>query len=418
MFEETRSLIKEHGGLIAAAFLLVFFSAFGQSVFFGAYIPHFQEEIGLSKTALGSIYAIATIASSLVIVFTGKALDRFPLRHFLAFVMAGVAVGCFVLADAHTALSLFLAFFLLRQFGQGLMVLSATTSVNRYLSKGRGKAVALVSLGGSAHLMIFPPMALYLEQYIGWREAWTYYGWFILLVLLPAFWFYLKSHQRTTHANWESRMKAEAEQTVNALENEWTRKHVLKDWRFYALISIAIIPPFVGTVIFFYQRELAESLSLTPLAFAGTFPLFTAASVFCSLSAGHLIDKYGEKPVLIAFPILFSIGLALLTSGAGLIFALAGMMFIGGANGMMNTTGGPLLAHLYGTKHLGSIKSLLFSTNILASALSPFTFGFLMDRGYDITTQLSWIIFYSGVIWLLAFPVCKNIKKERTHDHT
>ncbi len=413
MLTNTRTLLKDHGGLIAAGFLLVFFSAFGQSVFFGVYLPYFQEEIGLSKTALGGLYAIATVASAVVIIFTGKALDHFPLRHVLAGVMLGVAVGCFVLAGAQSAVMLLLAFFLLRQCAQGLMVLSASTAVNRYLEKDRGKAQAIVSLGGSVHIMIFPAAGLLLDHYVGWRDAWLYYGLFIIAILIPAFWIYLRHHQSTTHARWETRMKAESEKAAAAIEDEWTRAHVLKDWRFYGLVAITMISPYTGTAIVLYQRELAESLSLTPLAFAGSFPFFTGASIACSLLAGYIIDKYGEKPVLAGYPLIYAAGLAMLVvAGNSLPLTFAAMAVIGGANGMVMTIGGPLLAHMYGTKHFGGIKSLLFSSSIFASALSPFTFGFFMDAGYDIMTQLSWVIFYAGTVWLLAFPICRKLKRQ------
>lgn len=413
MFQDTRSMLKEHGGLIAAGFLLIFFSVFGQSVFFGVYLPMIQDELSLSKTSVGSLYAIATIASSIVIIFTGKGLDHVPLRNFLVFVFAGLATGCFLMANVQSALMLLIAFFLLRQFGQGLMVLSSSTSINRYLSKNRGKAVAITTLGGSFQLMIFPLLALNFDRFADWRDAWTYYGIFVLFILMPSFWFYLRTHQATTHARWESRVKAEQEQALDAIEDHWTRKHVLKDWRFYGIVAIAMISPFVGTVIFFYQRELAESLSLTPIAFAASFPFFTVATMLASLTAGAIIDKFGEKPALITYPLLYTAGLLLLTSASNLTIVYTGMVLLGLASGIMATTGGPLLANLYGTKHVASIKSLLFSSNILASALSPFLFGFMIDKGYDITTLFSWVVYYSGVIWLLAFPICRKRKTKR-----
>lgn len=414
MFDDTRTLFRDHGGLMAASFVLILFSVFGQSVFFGAYLPVLREDLGLSKTGIGSLYAIATIASSIVIIFTGKGLDRFPLRHYMVFVFAGLAAGCFLMAGAQNIVMLLGAFFLLRQFGQGLMVLSSHTAINRYLTENRGKAVAITNMGGAAQLVIFPLMALSLAEYISWREAWVYYGIFVLAVLLPGFWFYLKSHQRTTHARWLAQLEAEKEKAAEQADLQWSLNHVLKDWRFYGLVSIAIIPAFVGTAIFFYQHEIAASLDMTPIAFAASFPFWTAAMVTFSIIAGYLIDKFGEKPVLVAFPLLFTLGLALLTHSSHFLLAFTGMVIIGGANGMMNTIGGPLLAYLYGTQHLGSIKSMLFSANILASALSPFTFGLFMDLGYDVTTQLSWIIYYSAGIWLIAFPLCSKPKRLKT----
>jgi len=410
MFTDTRSLLSEHGGLIVVCFLFIFFSIFGQSVFFGVYLPAIQEDLNLTKTALGLIYAKATIASSIVIIFAGKGLDYYPLRNFVAVVLCGLALGCFVMASAQSTLMLLLAFFLLRQFGQGLLVLCSSASINRYLDKNRGKAVALTSLGSSLQLMIFPILALSLDGFVGWRTAWNYYGFFVLFVLLPGFWFYLKTHQTKTHAKWQQNVKAQSEDEQVKKRDQWTRKRVLRDWRFYGIVAIAMISPFVGTVIFFYQRELAESLSITPMAFAASFPFFTVSMIASSFISGAIIDKYGEKAALVSYPIIYSVGLFLMSAGSGLAVTYSGMVVLGLSTGIMSTIGGPLLAKYYGTKHLASIKSLLFSTSILASALSPFIFGFFMDQGYEITTLFSSVIYYSGVVWILAFPICRNVK--------
>lgn len=412
MLKSTYELLQVHGLLIVASFLLVFFSVFGQSVFFGAYIPLLKEELNLSNTSVSFAYTIATISSSVIIIFTGKALDYFALRKFVIFILIGLASGCIVMANSYNIIVLTIAFFILRQFGQGLMVLSAHTSINRYIHKNKGKALALTSLGGSFMIIVFPVIALAARDYMSWRDAWVCYSLFILLILCPTFSFLLSSHQRTTHAQWEKEILAKDDHIANKENLNWSRAHVLKDWRFYALLSITVLSPFIGTAIFFYQGELANSLSMTPLAFAATFPIFTFASIVFSIVAGQVIDIYGEKPVLISFPILYALGLYLLSSQLGNISVYTGMLLIGGSNGVISILGGPILTHLYGTKYLGAIKSMLFSSSILSSAISPLMFGFLIDHGYDITTLLSWGVYYAGSIWLVAIPISQNLRKK------
>lgn len=411
MFASSFHMMKEHGGLIFMGFMLYFFSVFGQSLCFGIYLPALENDLGMSKTEIGGLYAAATIFSAVAIIFTGKMLDHMRLRHFVALTCAGLAAGCFVMAGAIGPLSLFIAFFLLRQFGQGLMVLSATTSVNRYLERNRGKAQALASLGASAHLIVFPLLALTLENYFDWRVVWFYYGLFTALLLLPGFWFYLRAHQSKTHQRWQQRVQAASAQAAAMLQKDWTQKHVIMNWRFYALVALTLIAPFVGTAIFFFQRELAASLGLTPMAFAASFPVFTISYIICAFAAGVVIDRYGEKPVLASYPLVYMAGLILLTlpiHNGMLLLTYGGMFLIGAANGMVGTATGPLLAQLYGTKYLGGIKSLLFSTTIVSSALSPLFFGFLLDQGYAITTLLAWVIPYAALVWLLAFPLCRD----------
>ena len=417
MFNDSRTLLKHHGGLIFAGFLLFFFSIFGQSAIFGAYLPAIREDLGLTKTDTGALYAAATIASGIAIVFTGKLLDFHRLRHVLAGSIIGLVLGCFAMAVATGPFVLFVAFFLLRQCGQGLMVHSANTAINRYIEHGRGKAMAMIIQGGPLHVVVFPPFALWLAHYVEWRMAWVGYGLFALLFILPGFWFYLRRHQSTTHALWERRMKAESELAVSEKEKIWTRRHVIKDWRFYAISSIFIIAPFVGTVLFFYQQEIADSVGISPLLYTTTFPGSAFCMIFGGFLAGYVIDKYGEKPGLMVVPLLYTAGLLAIaaTHKLGLPFLHAGMYITGMAAGIASTTGGPLIARLYGTKHLGGIKALLFSVNILSSATSPFIFGFLMDRGHDITTLLSWVAFYTGVVWLVVFPVFATLDHKKHH---
>lgn len=411
-FQNTIKLFKEHGGLITLCFLMIFFSVFGQSIFFGVYLPMIREEIGLSKTYTGALYAGATITSAILIIFTGKKLDDYPLRYFVIGVLIMLAIGCLTMSFVHSAITLFIAFLILRQFGQGLLCLSSSTSINRYMNKNRGKAIAITGLGGSLHMMVFPVAALALNDYFDWRVMWQFYAAFIVFALLPLFWFGLKSHQGGRHTAWQNRVKAETAQALEEISKHWTRKEVLSHWKFYAILAVMAVAPFVGTVIFFYQHELALSLGLEPIAFAASFPLFTIASVIASLGAGHIIDLYGEKLALITYPALYALGLVALTQGTGLGFVYIGMFSIGAANGIMSTTGGPLLSKLYGTKHLGGIKSIVFSWSIFASAVSPFLFGLLMDKGIDIKLLFFICSFYASIVWLLAFPICRGMRHD------
>lgn len=411
MFTETRNLLKDHGGLIFAAFLLFFFSIFGQSAFFGAYLPDIQAALGLSKTETGSLYSAATVLSAIVLIFTGRLVDTHRLRHVLAGALIGLAAGCFMLAGAVNAFMLFIAFFILRQCGQGLMVHSGITAVNRYLETGRGKAMGMISQGGPFHIIVFPPLALWLAHYLDWRTAWVAYGVFILAVLLPGFWFYLRRHQSTTHALWERRQQAAIDIATDSAHKQWTRRHVLRDWRFYGLCAILCIPAFVGTILFFYQHDMALALGVSPLTYASAMAACSLAMIGFNFCGGYMIDRYGEKPVIILFTLTYTVGIAAMTFLPPLAALYTGLILMCGAGAALGTAGGPVIVQLYGTQHLGAIKSMLFSANVMGAAASPVLFGFLMDRGYDITTILSWVAFYTGTIWVLALPVFATLKK-------
>ena len=407
-------VIKAHGGLISAAFLLMVFSGFGQSVFIGVFLPDIQAHFSIDKTTLGSIYAAATICSAIAMVWSGKLLDQLKLRNFITLTLLGLALGCLLLGTAFHPLMLFPAFFCLRQFGQGLMTLSGTTMINRYIEDGRGRAQSIAQNGLPVHGALFPLAGALLLQHFGFMTSWLGYACFVVIVLVPFFWFFLRAHEDKTHRAWSERMAAKdaaaaASGIGAALSDEWTRNRVLKDWRFYALLSIMMIPPCFGTAVFFYQTAIAESLELEHSVFATGFFFLTIASVATTLIAGPVMDQYGEKSLLIAFPVFYAAGLAGLAYADGLVGLYIALALIGAGGGIMSITGGPLYAKMYGTKHFASIKSLNVMSMIVASALSPPLCGYMLDYGFEIGQILLYFAIYTAAAWVFILATIRKM---------
>ena len=60
------------------------------------------------------------------------------------------------------------------------------------------------------------------------------------------------------------------------------------------------------------------------------------------------------------------------------------MIFLGLASGGQSTAVNALWAELYGTEHLGAIRSLAMAFSVFGSALSPIVFGAVFDRGVPV----------------------------------
>lgn len=411
-------VLKAYKGLLAAAFTLMVFSGFGQSVFFGAYLPEIQTRFGIDKTTLGSIYSAATISSALLMAWSGKFLDTMPLTRFITIILVGLALGCALMGVATHPAILFLAFLCLRQFGQGLMVLAGTTAINRYIEEGRGRAQSMAQTGLPIHAALFPITGLFILKTIGFSASWLLYSGFIIAVLIPFYYVLLKSHEEKTHKAWKTKLEEDEKSTpLDLLPDQWTRKRVLMDWRFYAIMAVMVIPPCFGTAVFFFQSIVAETNGITQTAFAGGFIFLTLASVISALAAGIIMDQYGEKPLLLSFPIIYALGLICLASGFGILSAYAGLAIIGLGGGIMSITGGPLYAKMYGTKHYGSIKSLSIISMVVASAVSPPLTGYLLDTNISIDQVLIYFSVYAFAAWIfIAASIGKITKNEVKHE--
>jgi len=78
--------------------------------------------------------------------------------------------------------------------------------------------------------------------------------------------------------------------------------------------------------------------------------------------------------------------------GIFIYFTLAGI-----STGGAMTVGGLLWPELYGTKHLGAIRSLSVSLMVFATALAPVTFGWMIDAGLSASAIANISLVYSLV---------------------
>ena len=368
---------------VAFGFLAAFGSNFGQTYFIGVFGPSVQAEFGLSHTAWGTIYMIGTLASALALPWTGKQIDRLDLRLYTLLTVLLLAVACVVMATTVGPVMLVLAIFLLRQSGQGLMSHISLTTMARYFDTGRGRAIAIATLGFSASEAIFPLLAVVAIGLIGWR--WTYGGaaLFALVVLIPALLWLLKGHG-ARHESYVQRLNdpsSPAHRTTS-----WTRGEVMRDPSFYLLLSGILAPALILTAMFFHHLNVAAAKGWSDAWITGNYVVYAAATVLTSLLSGPLIDRLGAVrlvPFMMAPLTLAMLAIGLFDNPFVVLpyFILAGV-----STGIAHTTISAMWAEVYGVTHLGAIKSLVAALSVFASALGPVVMGGLMDLGMSTNT--------------------------------
>ena len=68
--------------VIIFGFIFTFFSSFGQSFFLGLFNAPIRNELGITHGQFGSIYASATIFSSLLLIWVGKKIDDYRILNY------------------------------------------------------------------------------------------------------------------------------------------------------------------------------------------------------------------------------------------------------------------------------------------------------------------------------------------------
>ena len=391
---------------VSFGFFLALFSSFGQTFYVALFNGVLNDELGLSSSQLGSLYGAATFISAVLLIGIGKLIDVWDLRVFTIFSFTILAAACLMFANVTGPLTLLIAILGLRLGGQGLMSHTALTSMSRYFESERGIAVSIANIGFAAGVAIFPFIGALVIAIYGWRGIWTGSAALILCVCLP--WaLYLLRGQTQRHASYVERQTAPVDENSPARKVGWTRSQVLRDKRFYLLMPIMMSMPFVATGIQFHQIILVEEKGWVLATFASGYFVAALFNVVGGLSVGNFVTRLGGINRIVPwFMAPLCVSMILLISFDTPLIIWIYMITNGLNGGMFGVVHNVLWAELYGTQHLGAIRSLVTSTTIFAAALAPALMGWLLDSGW--TMRL--IAAVSLVYILVAMVITTRVK--------
>lgn len=356
-------------------FLLAFLSSAGQTYFIGVFGPGIRADFNLNAGEWGQIYLLGTLASAVVINWSGSLLDRYDLRWFTVACLSGLAIACYFISWVSAPAVLVVAIFLLRQFGQGLASHTGLTSMARYHDADRGKAIALAAIGFSCGEALLPSLGLFASEVIGWRETYRWVAVFVVLAILPALWL-LRGHGERHEAH-ERSLQKQAEQG----RKHYTRSAVLRELRFYLMLPAMIAPSMIVTALFFFPDEIARNQDWSTLWVTGNYWMYSLSAMATTFSSGAVIDRFSAKKVVPFFLVPLVVALVFLAGSADRWVIWPYMFFMGICSGLYFTGFSALWAELYGAKYLGAIKSLTNAIMVFASALGPALVGTLLDYG-------------------------------------
>ena len=381
--------------VILFGFIFTFFSSFGQSFFLGLFNSSIRDALSITHGQFGSIYASATLLSSFILVWVGKKIDDFNILKFASYVIALLAVSCFLFSKISSVVFLFFSIFLMRLSGQGLMSHTATTTISRFFEKTRGRALSTTWLGLSLAEFILPLLIIFLLTFVDWRNIWIVISIFVIVVL-PIITFSLVKN-----------IKLDSRETVNLNDvktkeiKQWKRSEVLKDYRFYIICLTMLAMPSIATGTFVYQSFIVSSKNWGPYVIAQSFMVYSVLSVITLFLSGFLIDKFTSRKLLIYMniPLLVATFVLYYFNSPFSSFVFLGL--IGVSNGLSNVLGSATWAEIYGVKYIGSIKALTTAFMVFSTAFGTALFGILIDNSFSIEQ----IALVSGSYILIAISL-------------
>lgn len=371
-----------HPRVLSFGVLLTLFSSFGQTFLISIFVPRLLEEFTLNTAQFGALYAGATLVSAVSLPFFGRLIDRVTLRAFSLAVGLGLVAACFAMALAGNVAVLFIAILGLRLTGQGLLSLTASTTMARVFTEGRGKALSVSGLGYPLGEGLLPMAIVLLIHAAGWRLSWGILGGIIAVLLLPAMGSLLRE------------VEPQHQREVVAHQTRPPQVQLWRDAKFYLLLPGNLFLPFVLTALFLYQIPLAASRGWSVQTMATAFIGFAVARMVASLLVGPLIDRWGATRL---FPVILGpgcVGLAALSLGSAPWIAFAYLILVGVSQGIASPMMTALWAEVYGVETLGATKSTVAMLGIFATAFGPVMLGVLLKAGvsFDVIVPICTVL--------------------------
>ena len=387
-------------------FIFTFFSSFGQSFFLGLFNPSIRNDLDISHGQFGTIYAIATICSSIVLIWFGKKIDEYKLLNYSIIVISILFFSSIFFSMINSIYLLVIAIFLMRFSGQGLMAHTSSTTISRYFNKRRGRALSGIWFGLSSAEFILPILIIFLLTLYSWRTIWQFIS-IIIVIILPLVIFYT-----IKNITIDSREDIDINNTNLKDIKSWKRSEVIRDYKFYIISLNMLAMPWIATGVFIYQSFIAESKFWDIYVIPKSFMVYSITSILTLILSGFLIDKFTSRKLIIYMniPLLLSVVVLMYFDSSITAFIFLGL--IGISNGFANVLGSSTWAEIYGVKHIGSIKALTTSLMVFSTAFGTALFGILIDKGFFIE-QIAFIsIIYISISLILLFLIRNKLNPQ------
>ena len=181
-----------------------------------------------------------------------------------------------------------------------------------------------------------------------------------------------------------------------------------------ALLPVLLTPGFITTVIFFHQAHIAQVKGWTLAEMAPGYTAFGLSTVVAAFAAGWAADRFGALRLLPGLLVPMGLGVALIAPSGSVTGWYLALAVVGMTQGMAGSLWGVLFPVLYGTAHLGAIRSLATTIMVVSTAIGPGITGILIDGGIGFPAQAAVMGAWCAVMALWCWMITLRVQRDLT----
>ncbi len=340
----------------------------------GPFIEPLQAEFGWSRAQISSGVTIAAFISALFCVPIGMLVDRIGPRLIA---LAGVLLLSGAYASLGTATggtgNWILLWVMIALTTVGVQATVWASAVASRFERSRGLALAITLSGGSLAAALFPVLATWLIESVGWRKAFFGHALIWVVLVFPMLFLCFRGAQDKTNRG-PAAVPAKVLQGVTLSEG-------LRAPALYKLLLAGGLFAFTAIGALVHFVPILTDSGAEPLAAAGIASLIGIFSIVGRIGTGLLLDHFPGHLIGAAACLLPVVASALLLfDGGNPISQIVAAIALGLTLGSEVDVIAYLASRHFGLKNFGALYGALVMALAMGTAFGPLAAGAVFDH--------------------------------------
>lgn len=391
--------------IVAFAAIGLAMTAPGQTVGMSVFVDHFIHDLGLTRSQVSGAYLVGTLVGAASLPLVGRWIDRWGVRLMMAGVGFAFATALAGMAGVFGLATLTVGFAGIRMLGQGSLTLVSTTSVALWFERRRGLALGVTTAAGGALMSLAPLVLSQIIEVLQWRSTWLIAAGAVLVVVVPIARWGMRDSPASVGQHVDG-IPVDSSANSPARRNpSWTRAEASRTLMFWVIASAVAASGMIGTGLMFHQISLLGERGLTTAEAAANFLPQSAATIAATLTVGWLVDQLRPRLLIAASMGTLTIAMLLAQTAAPGWRAILFGIILGASGGAIRAEEAAIVPGVFGVAHIGSVRGLIMTVSVGASALGPYLLAVGQERfgGYGpALTALLVLPVVIGVVALFA----------------
>lgn len=383
-----------------------------------------ETEFGWSRSELSSVYSIYMVANGLSAPFIGVLFDRWGPRLVYLIGVGCLGLGYFLAGQLTELWQFHLCIGVAGGIGiSAIGMVPSASLISRWFPHSTSTAIGIAYAGFGAGTLVLVPFAQYLNQAVGWRDAYHVIGGSLLIalpivMLLP--WRVIRAGYgaRGREAGHESVLKSSMQDKTKSAESVAAPKKsplraALRHSGFWGLAQAFFFTSVVVYTVLVQMIAYLVSTGFTPIEAASAFGFAGILSVLGVGSAGRLADVLGARRTATLTFICTTLGLASLLALSyfpSRWFLMSFVVFFGIAQGARGPIISGLCSKLFPGPGLATIYGVTYACMSVGAATGAMLSGLLYDwtGGYQASIIFSML---NVILAVSPFWVYRELRK-------